>query len=554
MVIAIVIIILVFAYIPVYLLSKPNLRKWKQMLLQCIILTLTTGLAIVCTPIGDYLVKQTSSDFVTIEHSREISRLLASGITALHDRDYQSAEQLFKQAISLDSGNYDALTKLAETYKQLNFDNLALEQYDTLIDFYPEIADTYYQKFLIQQYTDNNLSDILDLINIAIELEPTNYTYISARAHFYRSNHSYELAIKEWEGLISSVKDNKLIAEYYVDIAICYVSMKNYEEAELNYNLAVKKDETALDDRAGFYIEQANYSKALIDYNRLIDICPTEYNYLRRAECYAAMDERALAIKDFEQIANISTDSYWLWQMYNSKAEFHAKLAEYENAIQDYTNAISYRPWADTYLSRADIYKQLKDYKDAIDDITKAIEYAKIRNTYTTLDFLYFKRGEVYYLVENYDNAISDYNSALQINLDNYSATISLGYAFYHKEDYQNAYTAFQDAYNLAPENFYANVWYGKLSGLMGNTEEALKYINKAININPDHYFGYLCRGQIFENLSDYNSAFLDYKRAVEIFPNDQECKDAFVNVGKILIANSANDESYYLEAIKPYL
>ncbi len=60
-----------------------------------------------------------------------------------------------------------------------------------------------------------------------------------------------------------------------------------------------------------------------------------------------------------------------------------------------------------------------------------------------------------------------------------------------------------------------------------GNSQKALPLLNEVLSVNPMHLFAYKCRGLVYANLSNYQKAIEDFKRAIDICLNDNNVDDS---------------------------
>lgn len=60
-----------------------------------------------------------------------------------------------------------------------------------------------------------------------------------------------------------------------------------------------------------------------------------------------------------------------------------------------------------------------------------------------------------------------------------------------------------------------------------GNSQNALPFLNEVLSVNPMHLFAYKCRGLVYADLSNYEKAIEDFKRAIDISLNDSNGDDS---------------------------
>lgn len=96
---------------------------------------------------------------------------------------------------------------------------------------------------------------------------------------------------------------------------------------------------------------------------------------------------------------------------YTLRGHVYYELVRYEEAIADYTKAISLNPNSpDVYYSRAYIlYYELKDYESAILDLTESIKLAP------NYGDSYAMRGHIYKKLGKFEEALDDYTEACEL-------------------------------------------------------------------------------------------------------------------------------------------
>jgi tetratricopeptide (TPR) repeat protein len=136
------------------------------------------------------------------------------------------------------------------------------------------------------------------------------------------------------------------------------------------------------------------------------------------------------AIRDFSQAISI-TDYQ---AAYTFRGLSYAALKNYSAAIQDYNKALSMNPRDPiSYESRGQSYAAMKNYSSAIRDYTKSIA---ITPNYV---FAYIGRGNAYRDLKDYSSAIRDYTQAIAIAPNLADIYVNRSAVFVYINDYQSA-------------------------------------------------------------------------------------------------------------------
>ena len=134
---------------------------------------------------------------------------------------------------------------------------------------------------------------------------------------------------------------------------------------------------------------------------------------------------------------------------------------------------------AKRYYERGKAHSAKGDFARTVEDFTKAIEFdPDFIESYTERGFNRIRAGD-------YDGAISEYNWALEHDIQNKARD----------------YCDLSDAYRLK-----------------GDFDRALKKCNKAIELNPIYNYSYQIRGRIYCDLHQYEQAIEDFSEAIDRF------------------------------------
>ena len=127
-------------------------------------------------------------------------------------------------------------------------------------------------------------------------------------------------------------------------------------------------------NRAQDKFEVANYEGAILDYNKALELSPTEIClvYSMRGNAKRNLGDFYGAISD-QNIA-LDFDPLYADGFFNrSSAKF--KMGDFTGAIDDYSQVIKINPKdSDAFFNRANIKKEIGDMKGACEDWRKAVD------------------------------------------------------------------------------------------------------------------------------------------------------------------------------------
>jgi len=182
-----------------------------------------------------------------------------------------------------------------------------------------------------------------------------------------RALECYEQAIKLTEGLLSSVRKNKLdsltMSGLLLTIGDIYVSMSQYDNALDNYKSGLKIAQTlnndflemlALNDIGKVYKLQNDFVSAIQYYEKSLNVSNSLNEYQNKAGILNELGNVYLETGDLTKALNYAGQSL--------------TIVEWNKDMQQMPK---------TYTTLGQIYTQTKNYKDAVTYLTKAINICK---------------------------------------------------------------------------------------------------------------------------------------------------------------------------------
>jgi len=294
--------------------------------------------------------------------------------------DKTEAMRYFNALLALPSKDSESHLARARTYKELEKDDLALQEFGKAIEKasgVKEKANAYLERGVFYFVTAMGKKESLDLsirdISRAIELDPKD-------SEKYRFRGSA-----------------------YIHIGRCDLSIGDFSKAiELN-----PKDGFNYSQRA-ICLTQEKPELAIEDYNRAIEAEPKEYSfYMYRGMLYAKLGRKDHAIRDYTKHIELAPDAGY---MYNMRASLYAETGQHDLALKDYNKTIELDPnRSSAYMDRGNYFAKYDRHAEAIKDYTTAIKLKSEFKSYVKRGFSYFKLGKL-------NLAHKDYNAAIDFN------------------------------------------------------------------------------------------------------------------------------------------
>jgi tetratricopeptide (TPR) repeat protein len=145
-------------------------------------------------------------------------------------------------------------------------------------------------------------------------------------------------------------------------------------------------------DSANWHIEKGQYTEALKDYNKALEISPDIADiYVYRGFAYHNLGQYDEALKDYNKALEFNPN---FAVAYSSRGNVYHDLGQYAETLIDYTKALEINPDdADVYFNRGVVYSSLFDFQEALKDYNKALEFNP------DISFAYAYRGVAKYML-----------------------------------------------------------------------------------------------------------------------------------------------------------
>ena len=202
-----------------------------------------------------------------------------------------------------------------------------------------------------------------------------------------------------------------------------YFKKGDFFKSEELYSQSISMYPTSVcyGNRSFAHYKLQNFKSSLEDATKSVQL-DRNYSkgYYRRAEAHMALQNYELAIADFEQSDRIQPNRSLIRKLneckrkqseiFKEKGNTILKAGDYEKSIHLYTKSINMYATSHCYGNRSLAHYKMQNFENAIDDATNALRcdenYCKG----------YLRRADAYVALQNYDYAIKDYKSFLTWN------------------------------------------------------------------------------------------------------------------------------------------
>ncbi|MGE5423099.1 MAG: RDD family protein [Ignavibacteriales bacterium] len=199
-----------------------------------------------------------------------------------------------------------------------------------------------------------------------------SWTFYAKRAECYQNLEQYDKAILDYN---NALKSNDSDSDYVLNRGICYREVGNNAKAMKDISAYIKENPTEAQgyyERSLVYASDTLFAAEKSDLGKAIQIDPLYYDALNaRAELYMDEANYRAALDDFTACTD-SDEAYASdWQ---GCAKAHMALGQLQVALDDLKEAIALDPEdPENYVVQANCYILMKNRKEAINSYTKAL-------------------------------------------------------------------------------------------------------------------------------------------------------------------------------------
>lgn len=402
-----------------------------------------------------------------------------------------------------------------------------------------EEAKKYYYKLnLLYEYDENIKSRLKSANEYLIEEKEQEKGADFSLADDYFQNEKYEDVIRVCKELEKNPEEDR--NKLYTLMGYTFYYLKDLEKALEYFDKALELNENngeALGGKAGILQDIHRREEALTLYNKAI-----ENNYALDT-MYNNKGSLLYELERFEEALECCNKSLefnrGMAHAYKNKAKILCELSRYEEALGACEDALNISPkMSSAYAVKARIYNKISRSEEALKICNEAIENG------TENEELYYEKGEACYSLEKMDEAIEAYEKAVEINENLTEAYIGIGHSWYVKKDYNKAIEYYDKAIEQEPEKPDYYMYKADAYKVMKD-ERDIEWYTRGLEAGDMGGYLYFKRGRAYAAKDKYNEAIEDFKKAIEISPEQSQ---AYNELGR-----AYNELREYKKAIEYY-
>lgn len=165
--------------------------------------------------------------------------------------------------------------------------------------------------------------------------------------------------------------------------------------------------------------------------------------------------------------------------------------------------------------------KAVNEYKDNLDqaivEMERALSFFNVSDYYIGLSQLYLLKATD--IFNNNWTLSEHFETQKQENKKSIEGLVS-------KSEVTAKRATIIDPYNFIAWQNLALIYENTSFIINNNNEKALDALNRAIELSPNNYLAYIAKGRIYEELKEKELALEEYKKALNIYPQDKELEE----------------------------
>jgi len=364
---------------------------------------------------------------------KSVRKFYERGLESMAEEDFSEALHYFNKTLGVDPYFFDAYLQRAFAKQNLKDYEGAVGDYTILLNFMPDFREALFGRGL-NQYLSGHYGDAKKDLEKLFKLpeNETNAIYyevsnagggisgvstlknLDAEIYNYLSLISSQLGdtITALRNINLAIAENPGEPNYYVNRALIREGQGYLEGAADDYSTALKID--PYHSQAGFNLiklagDIENHTALIEDYTKIINENPAFAEaYAQRAYLKYLTEDYSGAVSDYTKALDLDEN---LLNLVN-RGIAKSKLEDWAGAISDFNNALMIDPKYISALSnRGNIYAKIKNYEAAINDYTIVLYH------YPNDPVSHYNRGIAYYETGDPQLACSDIKKALDLGL-----------------------------------------------------------------------------------------------------------------------------------------
>jgi tetratricopeptide (TPR) repeat protein len=298
-------------------------------------------------------------------YAQNARQFYKTGLTFVEAGNHKDAIDQFTKALDLDPEYAQAYVERARSYEAVGDLQKTADDLKRALTFEQKEPELYYDAARMN-YMLGNYNDALELINKSVALDKKSELALRLLARIQMSLEDYSNSLVSINKALT-LKDNPENNFYRGQVS---EKMKNFNQAEIDYNTAITKNSQYTEAYLALAALRLQLNKpeaAMESCNSLLKYEPNNKSALLiRSRIYAKLTEYPKAIDDISKILyNNPNDK----DVYLVRGNYYQEFTQHQNAINDFSKALLIDgKLSEAIYKRAFSFEQVGDFKSAIKD------------------------------------------------------------------------------------------------------------------------------------------------------------------------------------------
>lgn len=334
-------------------------------------------------------------------------------------------------------------------------------------------------KKILELLRQNLFSDAKNQIELSLNKYPNNFFLENLYGNIYLNLKDYDNAIFRFK---KSININENFSTGYYNLAICYLKKDIKTEVEKNLIQAIKKNQEYLEayfELARFYRSEKRFNDAIINYELAININPLRSElYVGKGLVYLELNDPTKAERYFKEAIIVNKQDFYAFfnlgvlyfnnnnlqealnyikqsislnnnnfEGYNYIGKIFGTLKNYKLAKLNFEKALVINPNFDVGIKNlVDLTYNFEDYEECNSIIHK---YINQTSDPELLSFLYTARGQISFSLLEFEKGVKDFDKAISIRPNEFSLKSYLFFSQYLENFSKKKYFELADLLEL---------------------------------------------------------------------------------------------------------
>ena len=470
----------------------------------------------------------------------------------------------FDIELSLNANHINSLIAKGTSLCLLSRKEEGIKEYNKVLELEPNNIQALLNKS-IALHDLNKTNEALDCINKLIEIDNNNYLPYLTKGNILAKNGQNVEAIENYK---LSLEKNNISTQALYNMGICYLNMKDYQQANKCFDDALLINPNLLEiyiAKAKIFEEQKNYNNAIELYNEIIPKFPYDDNiFYKKGICLENMEEYQEALKNFEQGLDINKSNIdclyhkgYCCDILNNKKQ---ALKCYDDIIKSKEKNIDNKIKEDCLILKSKILIDDEKYDDALQGLNEALRLNPDNS------YIYFYKGFINNKKGEHQEALNNYLKSIEINNKDKIIYYNLGLAYLEISDFEKSLNYLNKSFELDNTFYQALIKSGEVLLKSKEYDKSIEIFDKILNNEKEknNELALLRKGDALFMKNNFKEALELYENVLKLNENNEEaligagiCErklfklDEAINYyDRVLKINNNNENVLYNKAI----